>query len=181
MGIPGAAADSSSADSIKQAAALVAEDLMSFYEGSIPGILDGPPPDGDYYWWSGGALWGEMLDYWYHTGETTYNAQTSEGLAFQAGPDNNYMPMNWSASMGNDDQAIWALSAVLADETQFQEPEADKWSTLATNVFASHTERKITEGGCAGALRWQIFPMNVGYDYVSSKWKQHVSIAFINL
>jgi hypothetical protein len=46
--------------SIKQAASQVAEDLLSFYVGDqpgmTPGILPGPPPDGDYYWWIGGAM-----------------------------------------------------------------------------------------------------------------------------
>lgn len=41
-------------DSIKNAASQVAYDLMTYYKGNlsgnVPGILPGPPPDGDYYW-----------------------------------------------------------------------------------------------------------------------------------
>lgn len=50
------------ADSLKQTAAEVAKDLLSFYKGEDPGwtfaigILPGPPPDGDYFWWIGGAM-----------------------------------------------------------------------------------------------------------------------------
>jgi mannan endo-1,6-alpha-mannosidase len=39
---------------------------LSFYDGDqlgrTPGILPGPPPDGDYYWWQAGAMWGTLLD-----------------------------------------------------------------------------------------------------------------------
>ncbi len=59
---------------------------------------------GDYYWWQGGALWGTMIDYWHFTGDATYNDIIKDALLFQVGPKLNYMPPNWTASMGNDDQ-----------------------------------------------------------------------------
>lgn len=43
-------------ESIKNAAKQVAFDLMTYYDGNetghVPGILPGPPPDGDYYWFA---------------------------------------------------------------------------------------------------------------------------------
>jgi hypothetical protein len=30
-------------------------------------------------------------DYWHYTGDSTYNAITSQALLFQTGPDDNYM------------------------------------------------------------------------------------------
>jgi hypothetical protein len=57
----------SSLDSVKAAASQVAADLLTtFYHantpGGIPGILDGPPTDGNYYWWTGAAVWGTLID-----------------------------------------------------------------------------------------------------------------------
>jgi hypothetical protein len=58
--------------SIKTAARKVLDNLMTYYKGNLtgqtPGILPGPPPAGDYYWWEGGALWGTLVDYWHFTG-----------------------------------------------------------------------------------------------------------------
>lgn len=63
---------------------------MTFYKGNltgmIPGILPGPPPSGDYYWWEGGALWGTMIDYWLYTGDESYVPTTMQSLIFQSGP-----------------------------------------------------------------------------------------------
>src|SRR4051812_7006024 len=100
---------------------------MGYYKGNltgqIPGILPGPPPDGDYYWWEGGAMWGTLVDYWHFTGDTSYNHVAEEAMIFQAGaPQNSYMPPNWTASLGNDDQGFWGMSAMLAAESNFQNP-----------------------------------------------------------
>lgn len=81
---------------------------MQFYHGhqpgQTPGLLPGPPPEGPYFWWQAGALWGTMIDYWKYTGDDTYNQVVQDALLFQAGPDRNYMPPNVTASIGNDDQ-----------------------------------------------------------------------------
>jgi mannan endo-1,6-alpha-mannosidase len=86
---------------------------MVYYKGNqsgqTPGILPGPPPAGDYYWWEGGALWGAMIDYWHFTGDTTYNDVVTQAMLFQVGPNQDYMPPNYTASLGNDDQASSAL------------------------------------------------------------------------
>lgn len=87
---------------------------MSYYKGNLsgqtPGILPGPPPTGDYYWWQAGALWGAMIEYWHYTGDATYNDVVTQALLFQVGPNVDYMPPNVTASLGNDDQVGVALS-----------------------------------------------------------------------
>lgn len=95
-------------DDIKTSAAQLAYDTMTYYKGNLsgqtPGILPGPPPAGDYYWWEAGALWGAMIEYWHYTGDTTYNDVVTDALLFQVGPNRDYMPPNVTASLGNDDQ-----------------------------------------------------------------------------
>lgn len=49
-------------------------------------------------------MWGTLIDYWYITGDTSYNEATSQGLLFQVGPYQDYMPPNQSKQLGNDDQ-----------------------------------------------------------------------------
>ncbi|KAI0190120.1 glycosyl hydrolase family 76-domain-containing protein [Astrocystis sublimbata] len=167
----GLTVDVNDAASIKKAASVVAEDLMSFYTGEIPGILPGPPPDGDYYWWTGGALWATMLDYRIRTGDDQYDDKIREGISWQTGDKNDFLPANWTASEGNDDQAIWAMTALLAGETGFEKSkskDAVEWPTLAQTVFEQQSERRVENGSCADALRWQIFPTNTGYNYVQT-------------
>ncbi|KAK7748754.1 hypothetical protein SLS53_000778 [Cytospora paraplurivora] len=163
------------ADSIKSTAKAVASNLMSYYKGTdygqIVGILPGPPPLGDYYWWEGGALWGALVDYWHLTGDTTWNDVTQQSLIFQAGaPDYSYMPANWTISLGNDDQGFWGMSAMLAAETNFQNPPADEpqWLALAQAVFNTQAAPDRHDLTCNGGLRWQIPPSNRGYDYKNS-------------
>lgn len=62
------------------------------------------PASPAYYWWEAGAMWGTLIDYWYITGDTSYNEATSQGLLFQVGPYQDYMPPNQSKQLGNDDQ-----------------------------------------------------------------------------
>ncbi|KAI0155407.1 glycoside hydrolase family 76 protein [Hypoxylon sp. FL1284] len=157
-------------DSIKSAAKEVAYDLMTYYKGNlsgmVPGILPGPPPDGDYYWWQGGALWGTMIDYWHYTGDETYNDVTFDAMQFQVGENHDYAPTNWTVSLGNDDQSFWGMSAMLAAEVNFKDPPDDKpsWLGLAQAVWEEQTTR-ISDEDCGGGMRWQIFPTNKGYDY----------------
>ncbi|KAK8857269.1 glycoside hydrolase family 76 protein [Apiospora arundinis] len=162
--------------SIKKAAKNVADDMLTFYRGDepgwVPGILPGPPPDGDYYWWHGGAMWGALLDYQHHTGDKDYERIVSEALLFQVGDDRDYNPANWSASMGNDDQAFWGMSAMIAAEVGFKDPpkEQPQWLSLVQAVFNDQTmpERRVTEGPCKGGLRWQAVRYNNGFDYINT-------------
>lgn len=80
-------------ESIKNAAATVAHNLMSFYHGNESGMAVGllPPP---YYWWLAGAMFGQMIEYWFYTGDDTYNDVVTQAMLAQVGPHNDYMPPN---------------------------------------------------------------------------------------
>ncbi|KAI0020285.1 glycoside hydrolase family 76 protein [Xylariomycetidae sp. FL0641] len=158
------------ADSIKQAAALVAEDLMTFYKGDEPGEIPGVLPlDDDYYFYTGGALWGALLSYRSRTGNTSYDDIISNGMEHQVGAKDDFMPANWSASLANDDQDIWALTSVLAATTDLEETQSNvTWLQMAQNVFDEQSNRPLDDGNCKGLLRWQIFPTNTGYNYVQT-------------
>ena len=161
-------------ESIKKAAKLVAQDLMDYYHGDEPGntvgILPGPPPDGDYYWWQGGALWGTMLDYWHWTEDDTWNDDVYASLLHQAAPTKDFMHDNWTASLGNDDQAFWGMSAMLAAEVGFRDPPKDEaqWLALAQAVWNEQTRDDRRDEECGGGLRWQIYSINTGYNYKNS-------------
>lgn len=111
-----------------------------------------------------------MIDYWHYTTDTTYNTETELSLVFQANsPQNDFMHPNWTASLGNDDQGFWGMSAMLAAETTFQNPPPDQpqWLALAQAVFNTQAVRWDTDY-CGGGLRWQIPLSNNGYNYKNS-------------
>ncbi|KXJ87725.1 glycosyl hydrolase family 76-domain-containing protein [Microdochium bolleyi] len=162
------------ANNIKISAKTLAYDLMLNYKGNqsgnTPGILPGPPPAGPYYWWEGGAMWGAMMDYWHYTGDATYNDVVTQGMLWQTGPNNDYMPPNWTASLGNDDQAFWGMAALQAAEQNFPNPPKGSpgWLALAQAVFNTQAEPDRHDNTCGGGLRWQIPWYNNGYDYKNS-------------
>lgn len=80
-------------DSIKKAASTVAYDMMSYYTGNLSGKAEGLLPD-PYYWWEAGAMFGQMIEYWFYTGDTSYNEVVMNGLLAQVGPQNDFMPPN---------------------------------------------------------------------------------------
>lgn len=49
-------------------------------------------------------MWGAMIDYWLYTGDTSYNAVVTQAMLFQVGANQDYMPLNQTKSLGNDDQ-----------------------------------------------------------------------------
>ena len=153
---------------------MLAYDLISYYHGNetggTPGILPGPPPAGPYYWWEAGAMWGTFMEYWHTTGDDTYNALVSEGMIFQTGPNEDYMPPNVTASLGNDDQGFWGMSAMLAAELKFPDPPEGKpqWLALAQAVFNTQADPGRHDTTCNGGLRWQIPVLNNGYNYKNS-------------
>lgn len=157
--------DFSSTDSINSGLALLAKGLMDYYTGNqtgqTPGMFANP-----YYWWEAGAAWNSMLDYWYYTGDDTYNSLLHSSLLFQTGPDWDYMPSNQTTTEGNDDQGFWGITAIAAAEKNFTNPEGDypSWTYLAQAVFNTMASRWDTEH-CGGGLRWQIFTWNNGYNY----------------
>jgi len=79
------------------------------------------------------------------------------------------MPENQTKNEGNDDQGFWAMAAMLAAETNFQNPPADQpqWLALAQAVFNEWAFRWDTKQ-CNGGLKWQIFPFNNGFTYKNS-------------
>ncbi|KAI6296836.1 hypothetical protein MCOR29_000552 [Pyricularia oryzae] len=161
-------------DEIRASARTIAYDLMSYYSGNqsgqVPGILPGPPPKGDYYWWEGGALMGAMIDYWHLTGDATYNDVVSQGMLHQVGDNRDYQPVNYTASLGNDDQAFWGMSAMLAAEVNFPNPPPDQpqWLSLAQAVFNTQAAPARHDKTCGGGMRWQIPIANAGYNYKNS-------------
>ncbi|EXJ96043.1 hypothetical protein A1O1_01169 [Capronia coronata CBS 617.96] len=166
--------DVSSVGSIESAASTVAYDMMTYYTGNetgqIPGLLPGslscnPNNPEVYCWWEAGAMWGQLINYWQYTNDTTYNAVTTQALQFQRGPDNNYNPPNQSRSMGIDDQAFWAFSVLDAVEAKFPEAGGDNpsWLSLAQAVF--NFQRELWDPKtCGGGFRWQVFSFNAGYN-----------------
>lgn len=81
--------------------------MMSYYKGNLSGQIPGLlplPQDGGYYWWEAGAMFGSLIDYWYYTGDSSYNDVTTQAMLFQVGPNNDYMPPNETYTLGNDDQ-----------------------------------------------------------------------------
>jgi len=166
----------------------LAHDLMTFYKGNltgeIPGILPGPPPSGDYYFGEGAHFWTTIIDYWRITGDDTYNALALQGIQHQLGPNDDFLALNWTISLGNDDQCGWALTAIRAAEAQFPNLTADgaTWISLAQTVFNQLAERYRTEvedGHCGGGLRWQILPTNLGYDYKNCTSPSRISTVII--
>ncbi|KAH0429494.1 hypothetical protein CcaCcLH18_08414 [Colletotrichum camelliae] len=177
--LPGSAAELkiSSHDEIVESSSKLAKSLFTFYEGDkpgkIPGILPGPPyyfdRTGDYYWFQGAAFWQTYLDYQHLTGDDSFQASVLKGMAFQVGPNNDYMPPNWTASLGNDDQCFWGSAALQAAE--YQLPNADgkpSWIDLAKNVWTTQASPDRHDETCGGGLRWQVPFSNNGYDYKNS-------------
>ena len=150
--------------------------MLSVYKGNVSGgiigVLPGPPPNPTWgcmwfhrpirdrtysnnqktdYWWESGAMWGTMLDYWHYTGDTSYNDVLSAGVQWQVGENQDMMPSNWSQSMGNDDQAFWGMTAMLAAELNFPNPPSDKpqWLAMAQAVFNTQVPR-IDNQHCNG-------------------------------
>lgn len=103
------------------------------------------------------------------TGDTEYNELLSEGMQWQLGEFDSFMPSNQTSVLGNDDQSFWGLAAMTAAEANLPKPKNGNWIDFATNVFNQQAERfQIEEGSngtCDGGLRWQIFTFNNGYDY----------------
>ena len=138
---------------------------MTYYTGNRTGDVPGNLP-APYYWWQAGAMFGSLIDYYYYTGDSTYNDVLIQGMLFQAGPEDDYMTPNQTKTEGNDDQGFWAMSAMSAAEQKFPDPPSGKagWLELTQAVFNTQALRWDNQN-CNGGLRWQIFAFNNGYDY----------------
>lgn len=115
-------------------------------------------------------MWGTLIEYWAYTGDSTYNDITMQSMQFQVGENKAYMPHNFTASLGNDDQGFWGMSAMLAAELKFPDPASDKpsWLALAQAVFNTQASPDRHDNKCGGGLRWQIPFANNGYNYKNS-------------
>ncbi|GKT42664.1 mannan endo-1,6-alpha-mannosidase DCW1 [Colletotrichum spaethianum] len=138
-------------NNIKTIARSMTEDLMSFYDGDKPGNTPGLLPK-PYYWWEAGALMGTMIDYWYYTGDDTWNDVVTQGLLHQVGKYNDYMPDNQTLTEGNDDQGFWGLAVMTAAEYKFPDPPR-----ISRNGLRWHRQ--------SSTPRLHIFNWNNGYDY----------------
>jgi mannan endo-1,6-alpha-mannosidase len=144
--------DLDSRDSILNASKTVVDNIIAEYNtqagvpGGTPGLLPQP-----YYWWNAGNMFNSLIKYWALSGDDSVVPTITEALLFQVGPDQNYMPPNQSKSLGNDDQAAWALAAMSAAEYGFPNPPEDQpqWLDLAEAVFWSQVPR-WDESSCGG-------------------------------
>jgi mannan endo-1,6-alpha-mannosidase len=167
--VSGLKLDTSSISSIKTASADLSFGLMSWYHNNVTGVAStavGVFPE-PLYWWEAGAVWGAMIDNWAYTGDQSYIPSITQALLAQTGPDNNFMPPAYYTSLGNDDQAFWALATLTALEYGFPIPQGKAstiWLDLSRAAFDTMVPRWETST-CNGGLRWQIFESNKGYDY----------------
>lgn len=114
-------------------------------------------------------MFGTLVDYWFLTGDQSYNNITMQAMLHQVGENEDFMPENQTRTLGNDDQGFWAMAAMSAAENNFPNPPADQpqWLALAQAAFNEYATRWDTET-CGGGLRWQIFTFNNGYNYKNS-------------
>ncbi|QIX01022.1 hypothetical protein AMS68_006539 [Peltaster fructicola] len=176
--------DVTSQDSIKAAAKTIAARMVSYYSknngsiilSNVPGLLDQSVTQ--YYWWEVGEMFMSLIDYWYLTGDSEYNAQVMQGMQFQAGSNADFMPTNQTKDLGNDDQVFWGFAAMGAAEFNLPNPSSDlpQYLALAQAVFNTQALRWDTTS-CSGGLKWQIFAFNNGYDYKNSP----TNFGFFNL
>jgi mannan endo-1,6-alpha-mannosidase len=100
--------------------------MVTYYTGNHTGDVPGNLPS-PYYWWEAGAMFGSLIDYWYYTGDTSYNTITTQAMQWQTGPDDNFMPANQTKTEGNDDQSFWGMAAMSAAEQKFPDPPSGRW------------------------------------------------------
>jgi len=165
--------DLESAYSIRNVAATLAHDAMTYYKGNTS---SNPVHVGDlqdpYYWWVAGALWGSMLDYYHVTKDPSYNDVVIEALLNppNIGSKFDFVPPEHAGEEGNDDLYFWGSAALSAAERNFPQPEESKpsWLEISANVFDSLHSRWNTTN-CGGGLTWQIYPSNPnGMNYRNS-------------
>ncbi|KAM5381116.1 hypothetical protein ACJZ2D_003032 [Fusarium nematophilum] len=169
-------------DDILKTSKQLASALFSFYPGNSTGEPIGILPwrlrrTGEGYdWWQSGAFMSAFVDYWTLTGDDTYNDAVTQGILAQIGSDEDFMPVNSTASIYNEHQCIWALGALTAAEYGFPDPPAEQpqWLELAQRVFDNQVgrwemeEEDDDDGTCDGGLRAQLLFTSDAYRYKSS-------------
>ncbi|KAK3067780.1 i-AAA protease yme1 [Teratosphaeriaceae sp. CCFEE 6253] len=86
------------------------------------------------YWWEAGAVWGGMIDYWAYTNDTSYVSTIQQALLAQVGPNNDYMMPAYYASLGNDDQAFWAIAVLSALEYGLPAPSGSEENDYKNSI-----------------------------------------------
>ncbi|KAF4582133.1 Mannan endo-1,6-alpha-mannosidase [Ophiocordyceps camponoti-floridani] len=154
--------------SLKRAAGTAAFGLMKYYSGNNTGDTPGNLPS-PYFWWTAGAMFGTIIDYWFLTGDSSYNDATIQAIVHQGADTRDFMPKNQTRTEGNDDQGFWAMTAMTAAENKFPDPPAEKpqYLALVQAVFNQYVQRWDVDD-CGGGLRWQIFSFNNGFNYKNS-------------
>ncbi|PVI02808.1 glycoside hydrolase family 76 protein [Periconia macrospinosa] len=165
--------DTNNQDSIKALARNLTNSIISRYNerlyGGAAGLFDNETLEQSYPFWEAGAIWGSLLEYGHLTGDTQYNSLVSQAIIHQLGNDNAFMSPNQTRTLGNEDQSSWALTALTAAEVGLPVPQGQsgQWIDFASNVFNTQVERWDPQA-CSGGLRWQIFSLNMGYDYMDA-------------
>ncbi|KAK6454702.1 filamentous growth, cell polarity and elongation [Scheffersomyces xylosifermentans] len=160
--------DINNKSSVCDAAKIVMNGALNYYEGLKYGGTVGmfAPPN---YWWNAGEAFGGIVDYFSFcdSNNKTLESLIMDAMYHQAGENFNYVPSNQSMTEGNDDQGVWAMAIMQAVERNFTNPESHSWLELTIAAFNTMNSRWDTEH-CNGGLRWQIFSWNSGYDYKNS-------------
>lgn len=75
-------------------------------------------------------MFNTFIDYWYYTGDDQYNPITLQAMEHQIRDSIAFMPANQIRSLGNDDQAFWAMAAMSAAENRLPDLGDGKPSSL---------------------------------------------------
>jgi len=112
-------------------------------------------------------MFGTLIDYWYYTGDSTYNDLVVQGMVHQSN-GGDFLPQNQTNGMGNDDQAFWGMAAMTAAELNFTNPDAKDpgWVEMAQAVFNTQVPR--FDDLCGGGLHWQAYEFLNGFSYKNS-------------
>ena len=112
-----------------------------------------------------------LIEYWHYTGDSSYNDLAKQALLFQKGGNySDFLPINNSASITNDDQGLWASAAMSAAESGFPDPDEGelKWVDLVDSVFNQYVRLWDSET-CGGGMRWWKYDFGLGYNYKNSR------------
>lgn len=152
--------DPNDPESIRDAASTVAYGMVSIYNGNTtgqtPGLLPAP-----YSFYDAGFMWDTLIDYWYYTGDATYNDITTEALLVQASSKQDFMPVNQTDFETNAGQTFWGFAAISAAEYRFPNPPKTQpaWIELAEGVWNSQ-QRRWDTNACGGGLYQEIIAGN---------------------
>lgn len=141
-------------------AGTVAYHMMTYYTAntSSSDLHVGQLPE-PYYWWQAGAMWGAALDYFYYTGDASYNDVLTAALTdpSNTGSDFDYVPKEHSEGLlANEDIFHWAATALSAAERNFPQPDDDvpSWLEMSRSAFDRLAD-EWSDDTCSGGLPWE--------------------------